>query len=181
MNITIIPENEEIIPQAHRLENVVTTTLAVSEGVGTCKEISAALGMVERQGAYHASAARFLGFIYRENGVHHLTHLGEQFLAASTSERAQILAIVIPSAAKSASDRMGEVSGRTVTCRASVLNSWIRQIQSASTVEISAELTKRIEILKAATVRVSATTEPRRGITCSDCWTEKSLSGECQC
>lgn len=173
---------EESVPQARNLESVVAVVLGVHQGIETAEEAARVINMVERQGYYYLSAARFLGLVYREGKSNFSTDLGNTFATASDADRTALLTALVDDAIKSAYDRMDEVKDETLEYRLGTLLAWSEQTKSVNYAALSTTLTAEIEKVRAErAAAASASSAPRQGETCTECWMVKSLSGECAC
>lgn len=68
------------IPQADRLQDVVKTVVAVSQGNTSYQAIATFIGKVERQGRYYRRAAELLGFVTNERNYAKLLPAGHKLL-----------------------------------------------------------------------------------------------------
>lgn len=81
-------------PQADRLNKVAVVIDAVGAGADTTAAIAQALDMVDRQGAYYASAAGYLGLLEQLDTnpkTFALTDAGQQMLQAGADVRADLI------------------------------------------------------------------------------------------
>ena len=79
------------VPQANDLFKVFHVASLVADGARTAEEISAGLGIVEREGAYHASAACAIRVVRKretsEGTQYELTEMGETYVEADDDRR----------------------------------------------------------------------------------------------
>ncbi len=79
------------IPQADRLDKVILTAKAVSEGAATDVKIAAEIGFSDRQGRYYRHAAEILGLIKNDRNNATITELGLELVKADTDKKLLIL------------------------------------------------------------------------------------------
>lgn len=79
------------VPQANDLFKVFQVATLVADGARTAEEISAGLGIVEREGAYYASAACAVRVVRKretaEGTQYELTGMGETYVEADDDRR----------------------------------------------------------------------------------------------
>lgn len=75
----LIPSDQ--IPQADRLDEVIRTVIAISQGHRTFQDIARFIGKVDRQGRYYRKAAEIIGLVVtRTPNNSTLTPLGQEFI-----------------------------------------------------------------------------------------------------
>lgn len=90
-NITI-PEPDVPYPQANDVDKVIDLISFVGMGFNTKEELAQQFDFDDRQGDYYANAARYLGFLEKDDIEFKLTDLGKKFFDIdSSSNRTSLL------------------------------------------------------------------------------------------
>lgn len=79
------------LPQADKLDKVIQTVEAVSNGANTDLSIANHIGFSDRQGRYYRHAAETLGFITNLNNMAAVTDLGKELVTSADYEKKNIL------------------------------------------------------------------------------------------
>lgn len=189
-------------PQANSLEKVAAVVDAVAAGANTHEAIAETLDVTDREGAYYASAAGYLGLIDHTTGdtvtSYDVSAAGEQVLDATPQQRAWLMKsaaastpgvdLLVNSGPDALEDYLTEsgLDGTTVTRRAATIQSWWNAMRSD---QFIAELTREsagaesrspAAAQRAAEVRaerVARHAEP--DVRCPDCGNQVPLSGLC--
>lgn len=184
-------------PQADRLDKVAVAVDAVQAGADTPEAIAEALDIDPRQGGYYGDAAGYLGLLSQESENpkrYALTAAGEQYYDASPEDREAILVGLVAETdlVQEYEDRglagVEEVLGdrnyaeSTASRRAKTAESWSEQVASSGlcTPEAIDAARERARKFVAERPAVQVTAPVKREV-CTECWTEKSVSGACMC
>lgn len=192
-------------PQANSLTKIAVALDAVNSGADTDDGIAEALGVSERQGAYYATAAGYLGLIESSGDsprVWSLTNAGASFLNVDADMRADILATIvdrIPVTVEDNEDLIlsdvldadSAINNTTAERRAATLATWRKTLSNLETAteQLKLEtdgLRSRIESAakrsKATRTRVRKKSAPAAPLdVCQKCFTVKAASGTCLC
>lgn len=196
-------------PQANDLDKVTTVADAVNGGANTPAAIAQTLDIHEREGAYYAHAAAYLGIIEKVDGdevtTYATTSLGNVLVASEEDERAELVRQMVAHVpAMAIYDDEGEQAvaqflntdglGQTTAARrAATIVSWARQ--SADTGSLAGALGKSREQATSrapdAAAKAREAAEQRRQARnaaqdrqmppCPSCFTQLPMSGVCDC
>lgn len=184
------------VPQANDLDKVMLASDVVYAGVDTARGVADALGVSEREGAYYADAAGYLGLIGRCNsgGVkgYEPTALGELMAQSGRSEKTALLArmvsmspIVAMAADADEGDPMEGLADSTRGRRLATAESWLRQVTDQDGLGAAFEhvYEHRAAAVADAVKRAAADREARRAqqtpAVCPTCWMALPASGVC--
>ena len=139
---------KDLIPQANDVNKIIELAFKVNEGIDHYKNVADYFKFNERQSSYYREAAEALGLVVSERGKYKLTPIGEQ-LVSLPGERRNLFVVELLSdfsLVKSGLDTLNErghleqsdleklvvehsnLSGSTISRRASSLGSWFRWI-----------------------------------------------------
>lgn len=195
-------------PQANDLDKVISVIDAVAAGANTGDAVGEALAIADREGAYYADAAGYLGLVQTVAGpgpkTYELTPAGEELLGASAADRVSIIserAQAVPGL--QLLDEFGEEGVRefidaqgfaesTAGRRTSTMVSWSRALTNPDDLSrvVGSTVTevqgRSAAAVHAAEVRAARESElralaPKPAETCTGCWMEISVSGACGC
>lgn len=79
------------IPQADRLEKVISTVKAIYEGANTDTKIAIEIGFTDRQGRYYRHASEILGFINNSRNNATITDFGTELVETENEKKFSIL------------------------------------------------------------------------------------------
>lgn len=187
-------------PQANSLQKVAAVVDAVYKEVDNDGALASALGVSDRQGAYYANAAAYLGLITevatdpREWG---LTASGILFLESNSSERFGMLShlinlIPVATQANSQTESISsseDLSNSTAERRVATINAWTEALTAEDAEDSFAlerdetnsripEAAKSAALAKASRLKIAG--EKPLEI-CGRCFMAKSTSGVCNC
>ena len=192
-------------PQANEVSKVVASTVAVREGANTATTIAQTLGVVERQGSYYAVAAESLGLLDKIPGTSpaawEVSAFGETVagLDGDPVEQAAVVAETVnahPSvraynvlgddALRERAEADG-LSPETAERRAATAKAWSQWAANVDHTVLTTEMASAARLAPAAAERArqdAATRQARIVVQptakiCSECFTEKSLTGFC--
>lgn len=193
-------------PQANSLTKIAVTLDAVNSGADTDDGIAEALGVSERQGAYYATAAGYLGLLESSGDsprVWELSNAGASFLNADPDMRTDILATIVDRIPVTDDDNADLVlsdvldadsalNNTTAERRAATLGSWRKTLANPDKATLQLKLETdglRNRITSAANrskatrlkVRKKATAPAAALDVCQRCFTVRSTSGTCLC
>ena len=202
------PNDDFSFPQANDLEKVILVVDAVENGANTNDSVAAVFGIAPRTGAYYATAAGYMGLIQKHETdmlqQFSLTGRGQDMLALNREERADLISEMVlrlPEAETVAEDgvegleadlqKANDWQDSTAERRSACIGSWYESATDRERLANSVEETEAITSIRyeaaarmASTQRYDARQKaeagrPRVGEVCQSCFTEKSLSGEC--
>lgn len=185
-------------PQANEVEKIsATTVLCATEGTFSGNDIAHALGVVDRQGQYYATATESLGLLQRCDTTPvswEPTELGELYAEASPAEQCAMLKELIEEHPAVVSLRSGEdvaferavadgLSEDTAQRRIATAQTWLSTAAQLDGATLSTEwqsVAGRLpEVL--ARVKQRAVHTPKLTEICGGCFLEKTASGGCDC
>lgn len=191
------------VPQANSLSKVAAAVDAIEDGAVTDDAVAHAIGVSQRQGAYYANAAAYLGLVsetaHGSPREWQVTGAGAEFLNANAATRAEILSHVvsqIPEVDANLNDHVDieetyshNMSESTAERRAATIASWMDTLtdKDAAVADLRLEtdgVRDRIDAARqvAVAAREAArrkTQTERHGQVCSRCFTQMPLSGAC--
>lgn len=192
------------LAQANDIEKVLTAVDAIRAGANTPDAVATALGLSDRQGAYYADAAGYLGLVDVVAGAEYKTYeatdMGALLSDADATTRADGMTKIVAripemgllselgpeGLAEHLSTQMSET---TAGRRASTLVTWARMYERRDlSFVIGTEMHEAQERIVAAVERAQADREARARAAaepepevCTDCYMTKSVSGACGC
>lgn len=193
------------VPQANNLDAIASVPDIVAAGANTSSGVAAALGMTDREGAYYADAAGYLGLVDIQPGAdvktYRLTDAGQALLGTDPDHRAALMAAIVDEVPavtdlragdeQGVLDRLGSDAGlgpTTAARRLDTFRSWERMTASphalADAVAATAG-TARANITAAIQVSVREHDEARKRNTerpaayCGSCFMQLPTSGLC--
>jgi hypothetical protein len=192
------------LAQANDIEKVLTAVDAIRAGANTPDAVATALGLSDRQGAYYADAAGYLGLVDTVSGAEYKTYeatdMGVLLTDSDAATRADGMTKIIARipemsvlsevGAEGLAERLSTtMSETTAGRRASTLVTWARSYERRDlSFVIGTEMHDAQERIVAAVERAQADREARARAAaepepeiCTDCWMAKSVSGACGC
>ncbi|MPV50152.1 hypothetical protein GCG21_09065 [Pseudactinotalea sp. HY160] len=195
-------------PQANDLDKIACTVDAVDAGANTHEAIAESLGVHDREGAYYADAAGYLGLLEPVPGeevrTYSCTSLGQQMTLADNEDRARLMAGMLDHVpAVAIYDEGGEeavtdlynldgLSETTATRRAATIRSWVGQINDPRHLAGSVRTCRMQTINRAGPAALQAQEAARRRseqraraeqppAICPECFMQIPSSGMCDC
>jgi len=195
-------------PQANDLDKVSEVAYAVRAGATTPSAIAQALDVHEREGAYYADAAGYLGLVEPVQGADvrsfSVTGLGEQFALADDQDRADLVAAMVdrtPPVAvldEEGVDGLADfyntegLSPQTAHRRAATISSWADQVgdpqvMAGAVRSLHSEVVHRAPVAaerareEARVRRLSRQRVEPEVRVCPSCFMQVAASGACGC
>lgn len=196
-------------PQANDLDKVACTVDAVNAGANTPEAIAEALGVHDREGAYYADAAGYLGLVEPVHGeevrTYNCTSLGQTMALADNEDRARLIADMlehVPAVdlyADGGEDAVIELynldglSETTATRRAATIRSWVNQISDPrhlagsvrtchmQTINRAGPAARQAQAAAARRRAEQSAREAQPPAVCPECFMQLPTSGHCDC
>lgn len=204
---SLVPSLHEVdesfpLPQANDLDKIASVADAVAAGAVTNQALATAIGVSDREGAYYAAAAGYLGLVTRRTqdgtSVYEPTPLGEVFADGDDEARSEAMIDLVArvpavqawhdGGGVAVEDRIRQsgYAEATVARRAATIRSWIGQCGDVAGLRERSRATRvgTSERVGAAAAQARTFLELRRRIvagevTCPDCHVTIPATGVC--
>lgn len=193
------------VPQANNLDAIASVPDIVAAGANTASGVAAALGMSDREGAYYADAAGYLGLVDLEPNAdtktYRVTDAGQALLDTDPQSRAALMVAIIDEVPgvqdlrdgdeEGLRDRLGSdagLSGSTIERRMDTFRSWEQMTASpyalagavaATETNARGRLTAAVQVSVAEREAARARRAERPVALCPSCFMQMPTSGLC--